>query len=112
MQFSTSLKRNYEFRRAYQSGKSAASPRLAVYCRKMRGQQGNRVGFTVGTKVGKAVVRNRVRRKLREIYRLHEKELRTGFDIVIVARVRSQNADYHVLERELMGLFEKLGLTQ
>lgn len=46
----------------------------------------NRLGLTVSTKVGCAVVRNRVRRRLREIYRLNEDMLTSGVDIVVVAR--------------------------
>ena len=63
------LKENHLFRRAYNRGKSAADGRLVLYVRG-NGQKGNRLGFTVSTKVGCAVVRNRVRRRLREIYQI------------------------------------------
>lgn len=109
MQFSVSLKKNYEFRRLYTKGKSAASPLIVVYVRK-NGAARNRLGITVGTKVGKAVIRNRVRRRLKEIYRLNECRLLRGRDVVIVARVRSRDADYHALERDFLMLCGKLGL--
>ena len=54
------------------------------------------------TKVGHAVVRNRIRRRLREIYRLHEPGFRQGVSLVIVARARAASADYHRLETELL----------
>lgn len=62
----------------------------------------NRVGFTVTTKLGKAVVRNRIRRRLREIYRLNEARLCRGADLVIVARTRSLEASYAVLEQDFL----------
>ena len=71
MRFSRTLKENSLFRRLYAKGKSAADPQLVIYCRR-NGSQENRIGFTVSKKLGHAVVRNRVRRRLREIYRLHE----------------------------------------
>lgn len=87
------------------------SPWLALYCRK-NGSRGNRLGITVSTKVGKAVVRNRTRRKLREIYRLHEQELKPGYDLVIVARVRAGASRYWELERSFLQLAKKLDLLR
>ena len=80
MQFSKSLKLNHLFRRLYHKGKSCANKYLVLYCRK-NGSQENRIGLTVSGKLGHAVVRNKIRRRLREIYRLHEAEFRPGWDI-------------------------------
>ncbi len=91
MKYTVSMKENHLFRRLYAKGKTAASPTVAVYVRPNHSHR-NRLGFTVGTKVGKAVVRNRVRRRLREIYRLHEEEIAPGVDLVIVARGRAAGA--------------------
>ena len=109
MRFSTSLKKNYEFRHLYAKGKSAATGNLVMYC-KSRRQPHNRLGLTVGTKVGKAVMRNKIRRRLREIYRTNEDKLAMGYDIVIVARVRSRSAPYRALEADFLYLCGKLGL--
>ena len=111
MKFSVSLKENYAFRRLYAKGKSAATPLLVVYFRK-NGRKENRLGLTVSTKVGKAVERNRVRRRLREIYRLNEDKLLPGYDIVIVARVRSKVAAYRELEGHFLSLCDRLGLLR
>ena len=111
MEFSTTLKKNHEFRRLYNRGKNAVSPWLALYCKK-NGSRGNRLGITVSTKVGKAVVRNRTRRKLREIYRLHEQELKPGYDLVVVARVRAGASRYQELERSFLQLAKKLDLLR
>lgn len=111
MEFSVSLKKNYEFRRLYSKGKSVAAPLLVVYIRRNNSVK-NRLGITVGTKVGKAVVRNRVRRRLKAIYRLHEQRLQSGYDVVIVARVRSKDADYHALERDFLSACARVGLLR
>ena len=111
MEFTDSLKLNYEFRRAYRTGRSAAEPCLVVYARR-NGKAGNRLGFTVSNKLGCAVVRNRVRRRLREIYRLNESRLCRGHDVVVVARSRSVGADYQRLEREFLRACAELGLVK
>jgi ribonuclease P protein component len=66
---------------------------------KRTGRDTNRLGVTVSNKIGKAVVRNKVRRRLREIYRLHEGEMQRGVDLVFVARGRSVDATYAQLEQ-------------
>lgn len=109
MRFSHSLKENSMFRRLYAKGKSAANSYLVVYCRR-NGTDENRIGFTVSKKLGHAVVRNRVRRRLREIYRLHEQEFRQGWDLVVVARSRTVGAPYAKLDRAFLNLSDKLGL--
>lgn len=111
MKHTVTIKRNHEFQRLYAKGKNAASPYLALYCRKRRGEE-NRLGLTVGKKVGGAVKRNRVRRRLREIYRLHEGELKPGFDLVVVARVRAVYGSYQQLDKSFLALADKLGLLE
>ena len=111
MKQTVSLKLNHEFRRLYAKGKSAVSPYLAVYCRKNRLGY-NRLGLTAGTKLGHAVVRNRVRRRIRESYRVNEDRFLQGYDIVVVARVRAAHTRYAQLERSLLSLSDKLGLLR
>jgi ribonuclease P protein component len=111
MDKTVSLKENHLFRRAYNRGKTAADSRLALYVRR-NGRKTNRLGLTVSTKLGCAVVRNRVRRRLREIYRLNEGSLSAGFDVVVVARVRAASSDYHQLEKSFLRLADKLGLLK
>lgn len=111
MKNTVSLKENHLFRRAYSWGKTAADGRLALYVRR-NGRKGSRLGLTVSTKVGCAVVRNRVRRRLREIYRLNEGRLITGCDVVVVARVRAAESSYHQLEKSFLRLADKLALLK
>ena len=111
MQFSSSLKFNHIFQRLYRKGTSAANRYLVLYCRP-NGSQNNRIGLTVSAKLAHAVCRNRVRRRLREIYRLHEQEFRPGYDIVVVARSRAIDAPYGELERAYLSLARRLSLLE
>ena len=105
------LKTNYDFRRLYQRGKSAVNSYLAIYFRNGR-EKANRLGITVSTKVGKAVVRNRVRRRIKEAYRIHEHEFKVPLDLVIVSRVRCADASFQQIEQALLQLAGKLGLLK
>ena len=91
MKRTMTVKENYEFRRIYAKGRSGVSPYLVVYVRPNRRGR-NRLGVTVSTKLGHAVVRNRVRRRLREIFRLNQGGLAQGYDMILVARTRATSA--------------------
>ena len=109
MKHTVALKQNHEFRRLYSKGKSAVTPYLALYCRKNRLGY-SRLGITTGVKLGKAVKRNFVRRRIRELYRTNEDKLLPGFDIVVVARTRAIYGRYADLERSFLQLMKKLGI--
>ena len=111
MKSSTTVKQNYEFRRMYTKGKSGVSACLVVYFRKNRCGH-NRLGVTVSTKLGHAVVRNRVRRRIREIFRLSQGQMKQGYDIVVVARSRAARADYWELRRAFEKTCRKLALWE
>ena len=108
MKFSSALKLNHIFRRLYSTA-GVANGYLVLYARRNH-TGGNRVGITVGKKLGHAVVRNRVRRRLREIYRLNEASFSPGWDIVVVARSRCISADFDKLTHAYLSLAEKAGI--
>lgn len=109
LKFTESLKKNHEFLRLYNKGKSASSPLLILYCRR-NGKRMTRLGITVGKKVGKAVVRNKLRRRLRECYRINEDLFARGWDIVVVARAKSRDASFAELCSDFLALSSRLGL--
>ena len=111
MKSTTTVKENYEFRRMYAKGKSGVSSCLVVYYRKNRYGH-NRLGVTVSTKLGHAVVRNRVRRRFRELYRLHRADMLPGWDIIMVGRVRAAELPYHKLEKQYLRCLAELGLLR
>ena len=109
MKYSISLKFNHIFRKLYATS-GHGKGYLVLYARKNHSAT-NRVGLTVSKKLGHAVVRNRVRRRLREIYRLNENCFTPGWDIVIVARTRAVNGDFSKMTAALLSLAQKSGLT-
>ena len=110
MRFSSSLKLNHVFRRLYHTS-GVASPYLVLYARPNR-LEANRVGITVSKKLGHAVVRNRVRRRLREVYRLNEHLVTPGWDIVMVARSKAVGAPFSMLTKAYLSLAEKAGFLK
>ena len=108
MKFSTSLKLNHIFRRLYHTS-GFADGYLVLYARKNR-TDSNRVGITVSKKLGKAHVRNRTRRRLREVYRLHEDMFQPGWDIVVVARSKAVDAEFERLTKSYLSLAKKAGI--
>lgn len=110
MKFSCALKLNHIFRRLYATS-GQANGYLVLYARPNR-LGINRVGITAGKKLGHAVVRNRVRRRLREVYRLNEDRFTPGWDIVVVARSRCIDADFRKLTAAYLSLAEKAGILK
>ena len=99
-----SICRNNDFRRLYAKGKSFVSPLVVVYVKKNR-NQGLRVGITTSKKIGNAVLRNRSRRVIREAFRELSPRVKSGYDLVFVARgrtphVKSTDVRRH-MEKEL-----------
>lgn len=110
MKYSCALKLNHIFRRLYHTGASANSF-LVLYAKPNKSDM-NRIGITVSKKLGHAVVRNRIRRRLREIYRLNEDQFQPGWDIVVVARSRCVDADFTSLTKAYLSLAAKAGILK
>lgn len=106
-----SLKKNEDFRKCYRTGRSYVNRNLVLYvCGNDLGR--NRIGISVSKKVGNSVVRHRITRLIRESYRLHEHMFNSGLDMVVVARSRAKDADYHRIEGALLNLAEKAGILK
>ncbi len=105
------LKKNEDFRRVYRKKRSMANRLLIIYILENKYEY-NRVGFTVSKKVGKSVIRNRVKRLLRESYRLNEEKILQGYDIIFIARNTASKASYREIENAMMHLFKKMKLIR
>ena len=103
MQFSESLKKNYEFRYVYENGKSYANKYLVMYVVENNTDR-NRLGISVSKTVGNSVVRHRITRLIRESYRLHENIFNSGLDIVVIARNSASEISYEETESALLHL--------
>ena len=111
MKNTISIKLNSDFKRLYYKGGCVGSDILVVYYKK-NSLRCNRLGITVGKKVGGAVVRNRAKRLIRESYRLIEEEISQSYDIVIVCRSKIADADYKMVSGTLLRLFKKSKLLK
>lgn len=108
-----SLKKNRDFSRVFSHRKSYANRLLIMYVRKNPENEPaglNRVGISVSKKVGNSVIRHRVKRVVREIFRLNDAIFGKGLDIVIIARVEAKKASYQELESAVMHLCRLHGI--
>ena len=103
MKFSTSLKKNEDFRYVYRNGRVRANRHLVMYVME-NNQAINRLGISASKKIGNSVVRHHFYRLVRESYRLHEKIFNSGLDIVVVAKKSAADANYRDIESALMHL--------
>lgn len=103
MIFTESLQSNRDFQKVYKSGKSFANKYLVMYVLE-NGTDNNRLGISVSKKVGNSVVRHRVKRLIKESYRLHEGVFNSGLDIVIIARQSAATVGYYEVESALLHL--------
>jgi ribonuclease P protein component len=94
-----------DFDAVYKGGRRRASKQfLAFFRRREDAASASRFGISVKKALGGAVVRNRLKRRIREILRLHRQEIATGWDIVIHPRSSVATAPFAAIERELIDL--------
>lgn len=111
MQACHRLKKNRDFRRVFQRGKSVATGKLVLYWFERRSGT-FRVGFSVSKKIGNAVERNRIKRLLRECFRLHEETLQERpLDFVVVCRPGASEMDYDAVDADVRKLLRKAKLV-
>ena len=103
------LRRNSDFQRVRHLGKFYASPVMVLAF--LRNElDHSRFGFVVSERIGKAVQRNQIKRRLREATRLRITDIKPGFDLVFIARKPISQACYTDIERSLEGLLRKADL--
>ncbi|WP_130805446.1 ribonuclease P protein component [Senegalia massiliensis] len=105
-----SLKNNREFRRVYDKGKSLSNKYLVIFFIK-NGLEYNRVGFSVTKKIGNAVIRNRVKRLIKEAFRLNSEGINQGYDIIFLSRIRCNQATYVDVEKSILNLLKRSKLS-
>lgn len=105
------LKKNYEFKKVYGEGRYYVEKYVVMYII-MNDSAMNRVGFSVSKKVGKSVVRNRVKRLMKEAYRQFAGCIKTGYDIVFTARAGSGTATFSEIEKNIASIIKKAKLKK
>ncbi|GAB6934950.1 MAG: ribonuclease P protein component [Bacillota bacterium] len=104
------LRKNEEFQRVFRYGQSVANRQLVVYVLPRSDGGTFRVGVSVSKKLGKAVVRNRVKRLIKEAVRAHADKIRPGVDVVFIARAPAIELDYHQMVRSVGHVLRRAGL--
>lgn len=99
------------FKKIYKTGNSYASHLMVIICQK-NGSPHNCLGIVASKKVGKSTIRNKARRRIREVYRTHEEQLHCGYDIVIIARPAMTAADYEQIRLSMLKLMKKHGILK
>lgn len=103
------IRKNTEFRTVYRRGKSFSNSLLVLYVFNNNSEI-NRLGVSVSKKVGKSVIRSRVKRLIKESYRHNCFKLKSGYDLVFIARNTSKEKSYSEIEKSLVNLLNKAGL--
>ena len=107
------LKKNYEFKRVLTKGEYYSGKFLDVFV-KENNFSNNLLGIAVGVKIAKAVKRNRIKRLIRENYRLLEDKLNTGYSIVFLwkKKVDIKYATYQNIKQDMINIFERIGILE
>lgn len=109
-----SLKKNREFKMVYSKGKSYATRNLVIYYLNREDLENNRYGLSVSKRIGNAVVRNKLKRRLREIIRDFENKYNfdKSYDIIFIARNPVVDLDYSGIKRDVKKLYKKANLIK
>lgn len=105
------LKRNYQFLRAYKRGTFFVGRLMVIYAIK-NNSGNNHIGISVSKKIGKSVRRNRLKRLIKESYRVHFDLLKEGYDIVFVSRTSKPMPVFKDILKEMKYLFKKIGIIE
>ncbi len=106
MKKSLRLTKNFEFINVYKTGRRLSSPFFTMYIKK-NNLGFSRLGVSVSKKVGKSVVRNKIKRRIKEIIRTNYHDIKQGFDIVVSAKPSSAQLDFNEIERDIKGLMKR-----
>lgn len=107
------LKKNYEFQNVLSKGKYYIGKQITIYITKNK-LNTNIIGIAISTKTCNAVKRNRIKRLIRENYRLLENELNTGYNIVFLWNKKDlvENASFHTIQHDMKQLLKRVDVLK
>ncbi|MEN8907796.1 MAG: ribonuclease P protein component [Clostridiales bacterium] len=111
MEKTSSLKKGYDFSRVYKNGKYFASKYVVLYFIVNKYDE-NRIGIVVTKKNGNSVRRNRIRRLIKESYRLNEFRVKIGYDLVFVSRKNQNIPKFKEIKSEIEYILKRLSLLK
>ncbi|SFA42704.1 ribonuclease P protein component [Parageobacillus thermantarcticus] len=103
------IKKNEEFQEVFQRGTSMANRQFVIYMLDRPGQPYFRIGLSVSKKLGKAVVRNRIKRYIRQVFLEMKDDILPGKDYVIIARIPAADMTYFEVKSSLLHVLRKAG---
>lgn len=106
------IKKNDEFQKVFQNGRSTANRQFVIYVLDKPEQPYFRVGLSVSKKLGKAVVRNRIKRYIRQVFLETGEQIVPGKDYVIIARRPVSDMGYAEVKKSLIHVFRKAGIMK
>ncbi|SDC40321.1 ribonuclease P protein component [Pelagirhabdus alkalitolerans] len=112
MRKSYRLKKDDEFQRVFKKGKSFANRQLVLYYLPCEDQTHFRFGLSVSKRVGNAVVRNRIKRYIRQAFLELEPDVKPSYDFIVIARMPTKDMDFHQVKKSLTHLLYKSNLLQ
>lgn len=104
------IKKNNEFKKVYEAKNSFATKNIVLYVFNNVDMERNRLGISVSKKVGNSIVRHRLTRRMREIFRKIDKNLKKSFDIVVLFRIGSDKKEFLELKEDFIKLCMKHGI--
>jgi ribonuclease P protein component len=106
------LKSSLDFQAVYTKGRSVANRAAVLYVLPLKPASMSRVGFAAGKKLGKAVVRNRIKRRIKEVVRLLWSRVKPGYLLIVIARQGAKDIAFSDLQTKVTDLFEKASLLR
>lgn len=108
------LKKNYEFKKVLSKGKYFSGENIEVFIKNNNYKDKNYIGLAISTKVGKAVVRNNIKRLIRESYKNIENNTKSGYSIIFLWKknVSSEKANYYSINKDILDIFDKANIIQ
>lgn len=112
MQKELRLRKNQDFQLVFKKGTSVANRQLVLYVYKNPETKHFRVGISVSKKIGRAVVRNKIKRRLKEIVRSHAQHIPPGVDLILIVRAQAVGLTYQELSGSFIHLLKRAKLYQ
>lgn len=106
------IKKNTEFQEVFQKGTSFANRQLVIYYLHKDQQSHFRIGLSVSKKIGNAVIRNQIKRYLRQAFLELDKNIKPDYDIIIIARMPAKSLDFHLMKKSVNHLLYKTQLLK